>query len=68
VFLIWASTALVVIAWSAYLDFQFFRRVAATTSPGLYLVVQRAVSWSLIVLVFGGVSFWPGLLEEIGIK
>jgi hypothetical protein len=44
--------------WSGYIDFCFFRYVFQTTRrrATLDLLLQRAISWTLAVLIFGGSS------------
>ena len=42
----------VALAWSAYIDFRFFK------SSFRRLVVHRAISWSLILLVMGAPTIW----------
>jgi hypothetical protein len=64
----WALSIIPIAAWSLYIDFHFFRHVCGMKTPGWYLLVQRAVAWTLFILVFGGVSLWPGVIEELGLK
>jgi hypothetical protein len=55
-----------VIGWSAYTDWCFFRCV----SPGRALrnlAVQRVVCWSVGLIVFGGGSLWTGLRRILGV-
>ena len=66
VFSIWAASMTLVAAWSAWIDLHFFRHIFGMKAPGRYLLVQRTIAWALFVAVFGGVSSWPGLLEELG--
>jgi hypothetical protein len=65
---IWFGSLILIALWSAYIDFGFFRNVAGVERPGWSLLAQRAVSWTLFFAVFGGVSFWPGLVEELGLR
>jgi hypothetical protein len=56
----------VVLAWSAYTDWCFFRCVSpehASRNLGL----QRAVCWSVGLAIFGGGSLWTGLLGILGV-
>jgi hypothetical protein len=59
-----ASLALVV-GWSAYTDWCFFRCVSPERA-GRNLTVQRVVCWTIGLGIFGGGSFWPGLLGIAG--
>jgi len=68
IFRAWGLSLVPITAWSGYVDFQFLRHVAGMKRPGWCLFVQRAVCWTLFVAVFGGVSLWPGLLEELGVR
>jgi hypothetical protein len=52
VFSVWACSVCAVAVWSAYLDLCFFRRISPT--PGRALFLQRAISWSLFLGVWGG--------------
>ena len=53
----------IVLAWSAYIDFCFFRFVMRRNPAvaGRDLFLQRLVSWTLIVTVFG----WPAIPPEL---
>lgn len=55
--------------WSAYIDFCFFRYVfrVPTRRAAANLVVQRAFSWTLAALIFGGGSLWSELVRKLGI-
>jgi len=64
----WVGFAVLVAIWSCYIDYFFFRHVAGARKPGRSLFVQRAISWTLFFVIFGGGSLWPGLLEELGIR
>ena len=52
-------------AWSGYTDFCFFRAVTPGRA-GRNLLVERVICWSIGVAIFGGGSFWPGLLGVLG--
>lgn len=60
----WITLALVVI-WSAYTDYCFFRCITPQRA-GRNLLVQRAFCWSVGLAIFGGGSFWTGLLGLVG--
>jgi hypothetical protein len=68
VFSAWVLSIVPIAAWSGYIDFQFFRQVTGMKNPGRYLVLQRVIGWTLFISVFGGVSLWPGLIEELGLR
>jgi hypothetical protein len=59
------ASMLLVIAWSAYRDYRFFRTVSPERA-GRNLLVQRAVCWSVLLAIFGGASIWPGFLGVLG--
>jgi hypothetical protein len=56
----------VVVAWSGYTDWCFFRSVSPG-SAARNLVVQRLVCWSIGLAIFGGGSLWTGLRGIVGI-
>jgi hypothetical protein len=63
----WGLTSLaLVIAWSAYTDWCFFR-VVSPGRAGRNLMVQRVACWSTGLAIFGGGSLWPGLRGILGI-
>lgn len=62
---IWVATAVPVALWSARADYRFFRDVLRSTSPLRHLLLERALAWPAAVLLFGGASLWPGLLEKL---
>jgi hypothetical protein len=55
--------------WSGYIDFCFFRYVfqRSPRRAARDLLVQRAISWTLAVLIFGGGSLWSELVGSLGI-
>lgn len=58
----------IVIVWSAYIDFCFFR-FAMSRNPagaGRDLLLQRLVSWTFIIAVFGGPAIPPELAGRFG--
>jgi hypothetical protein len=48
------------LAWSGYLDFRFFRSVLRRSPARAVraLVLQRLLSWSLIMAIIGGPTIW----------
>lgn len=56
----------VVVGWSAYTDWCFFRCVSPRR-PVRNLLVQRVVCWSIGLAIFGGGSLWSGLLGILGV-
>ena len=64
--LIWLDGAgVAVMVWSGYIDYCFFQRIfgRSSTQAAGDVLLQRLISWSLILLIFGGGSLW----EEIGL-
>jgi hypothetical protein len=60
----------IVIVWSAYIDFCFFR-FAMGKKParaGGDLLVQRLVSWTIVVAVFGGPAIVPEVAARLGVS
>jgi hypothetical protein len=57
----WAGP--IVIAWSAWIDFCFFRAAAGHSRGGALgrLVLQRVISWSLLLFIFSGGAVLPGI-------
>ena len=57
---IWPSF-LLAIAWSAWIDYGFFRQVfqRSRTQAAFDLLVQRAISWTLGILIFGADPLAP---------
>jgi hypothetical protein len=60
----------IVIVWSAYIDFCFFRFVGdrrpAQAAPDLLL--QRLISWTIIVAIFGGPAIPPEAAARLGAR
>jgi hypothetical protein len=58
----------IVIVWSAYVDFCFFRFVMHRNAAGAGrdLVLQRLVSWTIIIAIFGGPAIPPALAAKFG--
>jgi hypothetical protein len=59
----WSSLGLVIV-WSAYIDYCFFRCISDHAQRNLML--QRAACWGIGLAIFGGGSLWPGLLGILG--
>jgi len=59
----WFGSAAVVIAWSAWLDFCFWRIAMKRKLPDAIrdLVLQRVLAWAPGVLIFGAASLWVDL-------
>lgn len=65
----WRLTALVPLAWSAWIDYRFFRK-AAGRPPGdalLRLALQRAMCWIPGLLVFVAPAAWQELAGALGL-
>jgi hypothetical protein len=58
----------IVILWSAYIDFCFFRFVVGRnrTRAGRDLLLHRSISWSLIIAIFGEPVIWPDMVGRFG--
>ena len=59
--------AIVPIAWSAYLDFHFFRDVMSRPSGGAAwdLVLFRAIAWSGATAYFFGIAIWAEIVPRV---
>lgn len=57
-----------VIVWSACIDFCFFRFVLGRnrTAAGRDLLLHRAISWSLIIAIFGAPAIYPEIVGRFG--
>jgi hypothetical protein len=55
------GAASVAIVWSGWIDFCFFRLVLGRGRAGAWggLLLQRLISWSLVILIFGAPSIPP---------
>jgi hypothetical protein len=55
--------------WSGYIDFCFFRHVFHATPRRAVrnLFVQRAISWTLALIIFGAGPLWPEIVRILGI-
>jgi hypothetical protein len=62
------GAAAMVIVWSAYIDFCFFRFVLGRSRAGASrdLLLHRSISWSLIIAIFGGLRFGRKLQRGSG--
>jgi len=49
-------------AWSAYVDFRFFTTILRRNRARAVreLVIQRLISWTLIMFIVGGPTIWSG--------
>jgi hypothetical protein len=59
--------AAVAIVWSAWIDFRFFRLVLGRGRVGAWggLLLQRLISWSLVILIFGAPSIPPEIAARL---
>ena len=66
---IWLASGVVIMVWSCYIDSWFFRCILKRTSARARrdLLVQRAISWSLGLLIFGAGSLWPQTAGKFGL-
>ena len=55
------------VVWSAYIDFRFFRSVLrrSPAQAARQLVLQRLLSWSLIMMIIGGPTIWSGATGKL---
>jgi hypothetical protein len=62
------GAGVMVVVWSAYIDFCFFRFVLGRNRAraGRDLLVQRLMSWALIVLIFGAPGIGPEVARWFG--
>ena len=60
----------IVVVWSAYIDFWFFRLVMGRNPAraGRDLVLQRLVSWAPIIAIFGGPAIPPEVAARLGVR
>jgi len=68
-FQVWFDgVAVIVVVWSAFIDFWFFRIVLGRSSAGAAraLLAQRALSWALILLIFGQPAIAPEVASWFG--
>ena len=65
----WCGTAAAVLAWSAWLDLRFFRKVLGRTAGQALgaLAVQRAISWTLVLAIFIAGSGLQVVASTLGI-
>jgi hypothetical protein len=58
-----------VLVWALWLDWQFFKNACQLSSASALrsLIIQRLISWPVLVWVFGYGSLWPGVLERLPI-
>ena len=61
----WLALAAAVALSTAVSDYRFFRDSLASPSPLRDLAVERALAWIPGILLFGGGSLWPGILERL---
>jgi hypothetical protein len=59
--------AAVAIVWSVWIDFHFFRLVLGRGRAGAWggLLLQRLISWSAVILIFGAPSIPPEIAARL---
>ncbi|HEV2446696.1 MAG TPA: hypothetical protein VGS58_12265 [Candidatus Sulfopaludibacter sp.] len=65
----WYGSAAAVFAWSAYVDFGFFRRVLGRSAgrAARDLAIQRALSWAAGLAIFVAPAGWQELASWLGL-
>jgi len=60
----------IAVVWSAYIDFRFFRFVMGRNAARAArdLLLQRLVSWTLIIGIFGGPAIPPEIAARLGAR
>jgi hypothetical protein len=61
----WKETALVILAWSAYIDFCFFRDVVGGAAIRR-LAVQRVLCWLPGLAIFVAPAGWQVVASAVG--
>jgi hypothetical protein len=58
----------IAIVWSGWIDFCFFRSVLGRGWAGAWggLLLQRLISWSLVILIFGGPAIPAEIAARVG--
>jgi len=66
---VWYGLAMVAAAWSAWLDFAFFQRVARRSRIGAArdVLVQRLVCWPIGMIIFVAPAGWQTVASRLGL-
>jgi hypothetical protein len=59
------ATIAVVLAWSAYVDYRFFRDVLLAPDGARDLILQRAIGLAGGAVYFFGIAVWPVIVGRI---
>jgi hypothetical protein len=59
------ATMVGVLAWSAYVDYRFFREVLLSPQSARDVILQRAVGWTGGVVYFFGIAAWSAIVGRI---
>jgi hypothetical protein len=61
------GTTSVVVVWSVWIDFCFFRVVIGRSRSSVWsgLLLQRLISWSLVIAIFGAPAILPDLAGRL---
>jgi hypothetical protein len=64
-----AAIASVVVVWSGYIDFCFYRAVLGKTEASAVraLLLQRVIAWTLAIVYFLGNAGWPLVADRLGL-
>jgi hypothetical protein len=59
------ATLVGVLAWSAYVDYRFFREVLLAPDSARDVILQRAIAWTSGAVYFFGIAVWPVIVGRI---
>jgi hypothetical protein len=62
---VWVCMAAVIAVWNLRADYRFFRETLGSAAPLRELLLERALAWAPGILLFGGGSLVPGLIERL---
>jgi hypothetical protein len=54
-----------VLAWSAYVDYRFFREVLLAPDGTRDVILQRVIGWTSGCVYFFGIAAWPVIVGRI---
>lgn len=62
---VWLCIAAAIACWTAWVDYRLFRNELGSAWPLRDLVLERALAWGPGIMIFGGASLWPGIVERL---